>query len=106
MDQLDKLQKERAQDDEELRKLSDTLTSYLDRPISPPSSPFYPEDTAEELQDNFTELIRNSLKPHIENLRTELAAEIQKHDLEAYNMLTPKLQSTQKVMNSISKTVL
>ncbi|KAF5391450.1 hypothetical protein D9757_001880 [Collybiopsis confluens] len=102
-DRLDKLQKERQEDDLQIKLLSDTLKSFLERPLSPSTSPFQPEDVAADVEERLTPSIKDALRPHLENLRLELAAEVQKHDLETYNAIAPKIRMTQNAISNISK---
>ncbi|KAJ3855917.1 hypothetical protein EV368DRAFT_62098 [Lentinula lateritia] len=100
---LEKLQKEREKDESDLATLSTALTAYMEKPaMSPPSSPFIPEDIVVALEEQITPLIRNAIKPHIENLRLELEQEITKREMETSTTLSPILTITHQALQSVS----
>lgn len=100
---LEKLEKEREKDESDLATLSTALTAYMEKPtMSPPSSPFIPEDIVVALEEQLTPLIRNAIKPHIENLRSELEQEITKHEMETSSTLSPVFTVTHQALQSAS----
>ncbi|KAE9396062.1 hypothetical protein BT96DRAFT_997104 [Gymnopus androsaceus JB14] len=99
---LEELQKERERDDDAIENLSAALTSYLNKPISPPDSPFNPDETFIDLEGQIKDIIRQTIRPHIEDIRSELTEELLKHDADIYNTVWPKLTITDRVMRGIS----
>ncbi|KAJ3744692.1 hypothetical protein DFH05DRAFT_1075584 [Lentinula detonsa] len=102
MGQVEELQKEREKDEGDLATLSSSLATYLGRPMSPPSSPFIPEDIEANLEEEITLLVRSAIKPHIEALRSDLAQEMMKHEAEVTSTLSPIFMTTSQAIGSIS----
>ncbi|GAW10331.1 hypothetical protein LENED_012585 [Lentinula edodes] len=100
---LEKLEKEREKDESDLATLSTALTAYMEKPtMSPSSSPFIPEDIVVALEEEITPLIRNTIKPHIEILRSELEQEITKREMETSSILSPIFTVTHQALQSVS----
>lgn len=99
---MEELQKERERDDMEIKGLSAALTSYLEKPISRPASPFDPEEIVIDLESQIKQLVREIIRPHIDGLRSELIDEMTKRDSDVFNTVFPKLTMTNRVMQGIS----
>ncbi|KAH7877438.1 uncharacterized protein C8R40DRAFT_1235655 [Lentinula edodes] len=96
-------EKSRAKDRNEIETLSAALTAYYEKPVSPPSSPFDPETVVLDMEEQIKELVRNAIKPHVEETRTTLSEDLQKYDSELYRSLWKKLSMTNQVIAAVSE---
>jgi hypothetical protein len=56
-----------------------------------------------DMEDQIKELVRNAIKPHVEETRSALVEDLQKYDSELYSMLWSKLSLTTKVIGAVSE---
>ncbi|KAF5391428.1 hypothetical protein D9757_001937 [Collybiopsis confluens] len=96
-------EEQRSRDQSEIDALSATLNLYRDRPVSPPSSPFDPESFVGDMKDLITELVHEAVKSEVEEVRSALAEDLQKHNSELYSTLWSKLSLTTKVIAAVSE---
>ncbi|KAF9069605.1 hypothetical protein BDP27DRAFT_1325058 [Rhodocollybia butyracea] len=103
MGRVEILQKEEQKEDKEIENLQASLTAYLGRPgLSEAPFPFDPEETAMDLEKQISERVRNIIRPHIDDVRSELISTIVQQDFDLYNTLVPKITTTYKVTDIIS----
>ncbi|KAJ3744616.1 hypothetical protein DFH05DRAFT_1524238 [Lentinula detonsa] len=100
---IEEHEQNRAKDKSEIEALSAALMAYCEKPVSPPSSPFNPETMVSDMEEQIRELVRNAIKPHIEETRTGLSQDLQKHDSEIYGSLWSKLSMTNKIIAAVSQ---
>ncbi|KAJ4488014.1 hypothetical protein J3R30DRAFT_3695669 [Lentinula aciculospora] len=97
-------EKNRAQDRNEIEALSAALTAYCEKPVSPPSSPFDPETIVLDMEEQIRTLVKNAIKPHIEETRAILSEDLQSYDSQLYRSLWSKLTMTNKIIAAVSET--
>ncbi|KAF9069696.1 hypothetical protein BDP27DRAFT_1325217 [Rhodocollybia butyracea] len=103
LNRIEEQEKIHIQDKTEVEALNAALTAYREKPVSPPSSPFDPEATMLDMEDQIKELVRNAIKPHVEETRSALVEDLQRYDSELYSMLWSKLSLTTKVIGAVSE---
>ncbi|KAJ3726015.1 hypothetical protein C8R42DRAFT_718257 [Lentinula raphanica] len=96
-------EKLRAEDKNEIEALSAALTAYAEKPVSPPSSPFDPENMVLDMEEQIRELVRSAVKPHVEEARAALSEDLQGYDAELYQSIWSKLSLTHKVIAAVSE---